>query len=186
MVQDGLKRAIILFILREIIFFFAWFWGFFHSRLSPNNELGILWPPSGLYPLDPLSVPVLNTFILLSSGVSVTWAHHLSIGNKNITKQISLTIFLGLLFTGYQLLEYLESLFCLGDSIFGRVFFVTTGFHGVHVILGTLLLASMFRLFSLKRKISRHALGFDFAIWYWHFVDVVWLFLVTFYYFWGI
>jgi len=177
----------ILFILSEICFFFSFFWAFFHSSLVPTIELGSVWPPQGIEVLNPFSVPLLNTAVLLSSGATVTWAHHAIISGKRdeAIQGLFLTLILGALFTSLQVMEYIEASFCIADSVYGSVFFVATGFHGLHVIIGTTFLAvCWFRL--LYHQFTRHHhFGFEAASWYWHFVDVVWLFLYVCIYWWG-
>ena len=183
----GLKMGFLLFIVSEVLFFVSFFWAFFHSSLSPAVEIGVMWPPVGIDPLNPFSVPLLNTAILLSSGATVTWAHHSIVsGDKNeAVKGLSLTVVLGVLFTALQAFEYLEAPFCIADSVYGSTFFVATGFHGFHVIIGTIfLLVCLLRLNSSHFTRSHH-LGFEAASWYWHFVDVVWLFLYVCIYWWG-
>lgn len=186
-VLSGIEIGIILFIVSEVMFFFSFFWAFFHSSLSPTGEIGLLWPPSGVSPLDPFSVPLLNTVILLSSGVTVTWTHRALIEKEhlNSVKSLLLTVILGAYFIRIQYIEYCTSTFAIRDSVYGSVFFVTTGFHGLHVIIGTLfLLACWLRL--VKGHFRRdHHFGFEARAWYWHFVDVVWLFLFCFVYWWG-
>lgn len=185
-VQDGLKWGIALFIFREVLFFVAWFWAFFHNSTVPVQDLGNTWPPVGVFPINPFQVPLLNTIILLSRGITVTWAHHNLIKGYSIIKRIVLTITLGFLFTLCQLIEYIEASFSIAERAFGRRFFVTTGFHGLHVIIGTLFLLFIF-IRSLNMEFSaNHHIGAEFAIWYWHFVDVVWLFLFSFIYWWTI
>jgi cytochrome c oxidase subunit 3 len=194
LVQKGLKLGMILFIVSEIMFFFGFFWAYFHFSLSPAIEIGCLWPPYGIQVFDHLHVPLHNTFILLLSGVFVTWCHHNIITttisydeNKRLyINRISLiiTIILAIHFTNYQLIEYLEAGFNISDSVYGSIFFMSTGFHGFHVILGTcFLIVCLIRLY--KGHFSQtHHLGLEFAIWYWHFVDVVWLFLYICVYWW--
>jgi len=186
-VETGLRWGIMLFIVSEVIFFISFFWAFFHRRLSPNVELGCLWPPLGLEAFDPFKVPLINTIILLSSGVRVTWAHHaLMEGNYSRAREaLSVTIFLGVYFTAIQLLEYVESSFCISDSSFGSTFFVATGFHGLHVLIGTLFLVFTLVRFSIGKIREHHHFGFEASAWYWHFVDVVWLFLFVTIYWWG-
>ena len=184
-VQDGLKWGMFLFILREGLFFIAWFWAFFHARVAPIIEIGMLWPPLIVSPLNPFSVPLLNTAILLSSGVMVTWAHHNIQKNRNVFLPLLLTLALGFMFTFFQVFEYINREFSISDRIFGTTFFVSTGFHGLHVIIGALFLrVCIFRFVNIEISISHH-LGFEFSIWYWHFVDVIWLFLFSFIYWWG-
>jgi len=187
LVEFGLRYGILLFILSEVLFFFSFFWAFFHSRLSPSTELGAIWPPLGVQPFNPLEVPLLNTIILLSSGVSVTWSHHalLSGNHSAATTGLIVTISLGAYFTALQALEYFEATFSIADRSFGSTFFVATGFHGLHVIVG-----SLFLLWCATRLIRghfspSHHFGFEAAAWYWHFVDVVWLFLYIVIYWWG-
>ena len=183
----GLRWGIILFIVSEILFFFSFFWAFFHSRLRPTIEIGISWPPTEIHPFNPFQIPLLNTTILLSSGVTVTWAHHSLIENNfsETTQGLLLTIFLGVYFTFLQALEYIEASFSIADSVYGSTFFVATGFHGLHVIIGTLFLLVGLARHQKGYFSSAHHFGLEAAIWYWHFVDVVWLFLYTFIYWWG-
>nr|AIG23298.1 cytochrome c oxidase subunit III [Neophascogale lorentzii] len=186
-VQKGLRYGMILFITSEIFFFLGFFWAFYHSSLSPALELGSCWPPVGVHPLNPLEVPLLNTAILLASGVSITWAHHslMEADRKQMIQSLSITIALGLYFTALQAMEYYEAPFTISDGIYGSTFFVATGFHGLHVIIGSLfLIVCLLRQFSYHFT-STHHFGFEAAAWYWHFVDVVWLFLYVSIYWWG-
>ena len=183
----GLRWGIILFIISEILFFVSFFWAFFHRSLAPTVEIGAIWPPMGITPFNPIQIPLLNTAILLASGVTVTWAHHSLIeGNHTQTTQgLIITVGLGLYFTALQAFEYYEAPFTIADAIYGSTFFIATGFHGLHVIIG-----STFLLVCLARHIiyhfsSNHHFGFEAAAWYWHFVDVVWLFLYISIYWWG-
>ncbi|YP_002808594.1 cytochrome c oxidase subunit III (mitochondrion) [Tachypleus tridentatus] len=183
----GLRWGMILFIISEILFFVSFFWAFFHSSLSPSIELGSSWPPTGIYPFNPFQIPLLNTAILLSSGVTITWAHH-SIMENNYMQSVQalfLTVILGIYFTSLQAWEYWEAPFSISDSAYGTTFFVATGFHGLHVIIGTsFLFICLFRLLSFHFSPNHH-FGFEAAAWYWHFVDVVWLFLFISIYWWG-
>jgi len=185
-VQVGLRQGMILFIVSEVMFFFAFFWAFFHSSINPTIEI-VQWPPAGIDVIGPWGVPLLNTVILLSSGATVTWAHHaIFTGNfRRTVEGLVLTCFLGCFFLSVQLLEYAEAPFTIADSVFGSTFFLTTGFHGFHVLIGTIfLIVCLIRLY--KQEFSReHHVGFESAIWYWHFVDVVWLFLFVVVYWWG-
>nr|YP_009574719.1 cytochrome c oxidase subunit III [Styracaster yapensis]QBG38264.1 cytochrome c oxidase subunit III [Styracaster yapensis] len=186
-VNNGLRYGMILFITSEICFFFAFFWAFFHSSLAPTIELGVSWPPTGIVPINPFLVPLLNTAVLLSSGVTVTWAHH-SILSKNRNEAIQalfLTVLLGLYFTALQAWEYFDSPFTIADSIYGSTFFVATGFHGFHVLIGTTFLSICFLRLITFHFSNNHHFGFEAAAWYWHFVDVVWLFLYVCIYWWG-
>jgi len=186
-VQLGLRYGMILFIVSEVMFFVAFFWAFFHSSLSPTVEIGAVWPPKGIEVLNPWEIPFLNTVILLSSGASVTWAHHaLLIGDrKQGLYGLIVTILLAILFTSFQVMEYYEAPFTISDSIYGSTFFLATGFHGFHVFVGTVFLTvCFFRLFHFHFT-KNHHFGFEAAAWYWHFVDVVWLFLFVSIYWWG-
>nr|UBN09056.1 cytochrome c oxidase subunit 3 [Parapanesthia pearsoni] len=186
-VTKGLRWGMILFIISEVFFFISFFWAFFHSSLSPTIEIGSLWPPIGIQPFNPLQIPLLNTAILLSSGVTVTWAHHgLLENNYNQSFQgLFLTIILGIYFTALQAYEYLEASFTIADSVYGSTFFMATGFHGLHVIIGTTFLLTCFLRHLFYHFSSNHHFGFEAAAWYWHFVDVVWLFLYISIYWWG-
>nr|YP_010620311.1 cytochrome c oxidase subunit III [Pedesta hyrie]WAX37287.1 cytochrome c oxidase subunit 3 [Pedesta hyrie] len=186
-VLKGLRWGMILFIISEIFFFISFFWAFFHSSLSPNIEIGTSWPPSNIIPFNPFQIPLLNTIILITSGVTVTWAHHaLMENNFSQTKQsLLLTILLGIYFTILQAYEYFEAPFSIADSIYGSTFFMATGFHGLHVIIGTIFLITCFFRHLKTHFSSNHHFGFEAAAWYWHFVDVVWLFLYISIYWWG-
>ena len=186
-VELGLRWGIALFIISEVFFFVRFFWAFFHRRLSPNIEIGAIWPPFGIKVFNPFQVPLLNTVILISSGISVTWAHHtLIIGNYSQTKLgLVLTVILGFYFSILQILEYYEASFTFADRVYGSTFFIATGFHGLHVIIGTLfLLVILIRHLKYEFR-KNHHFGFEAAAWYWHFVDVVWLFLYIVIYWWG-
>uniref|UniRef100_A0AAU7VAI2 Cytochrome c oxidase subunit 3 n=1 Tax=Stenopsocus nepalensis TaxID=3074945 RepID=A0AAU7VAI2_9NEOP len=186
-VSNGMRWGMILFITSEVLFFLSFFWAFFHSSLAPSMELGLSWPPNGVHPFNPIQIPLLNTIILLSSGATITWAHHALLKN-NYTQTVSslvLTVVLGLYFTTLQAYEYIEASFTIADSVYGSTFFMATGFHGLHVIIGTI-----FIVISLGRQVkphfsNNHHFGFEAAAWYWHFVDVVWLFLYVSIYWWG-
>lgn len=186
-VAKGLQWGIILFITSEVFFFVSFFWGFFHRRLTPSIELGITWPPIGILPFNPVQIPLLNTLILLTSGLTVTWAHHGLIENnyKQAIQGLSLTVILGIYFSLLQGFEYIEATFTISDRVYGSSFFIATGFHGIHVLIGsTFLLTCLIRL--INNHFSRiHHFGFEAAAWYWHFVDVVWLFLYISIYWWG-
>nr|WGO57475.1 cytochrome c oxidase subunit III [Perisphaerus sp. 3 ZQW-2023b] len=186
-VIKGLRWGMILFIISEVFFFISFFWAFFHSSLSPTPEIGSLWPPVGIMPFNPLQIPLLNTTILLSSGVTITWAHHSLLENNynQAFQGLLLTIILGVYFTVLQAYEYIESPFTISDSIYGTTFFVATGFHGMHVLIGTTFLMMCLIRHSKYHFSSSHHFGFEAAAWYWHFVDVVWLFLYISIYWWG-
>jgi Heme/copper-type cytochrome/quinol oxidase, subunit 3 len=183
----SIKYGIILFIRSEILFFFRFFWRFFHHRLSPNYEIGLIWPPLNIKSFNPINIPLINTIILLRSGISVTWAHSRICFNNSIqtNKRILITIILGLLFSILQFYEYITCPFCIRDSVYGRRFFVTTGFHGIHVIIGTTFLTQVLMRLKIIHFSRKHHLGIEISIWYWHFVDVVWLFVYIRIYWWG-
>lgn len=186
-VEIGLRSGIVLFILSEVFFFLRFFWAFFHFRLSPRIEVGRVWPYIGISPFNPLGVPLLNTIILLSSGVRVTWAHHALIRGSSIEfkHRIYLTVVLGVYFSFLQSLEYYEASFSISDGAYGSRFFITTGFHGLHVIVGTtFLFVCLIRQIKHEFRVKHH-FGFEAAAWYWHFVDVVWLYLYLCVYWWG-
>nr|QFI35937.1 cytochrome c oxidase subunit III [Mileewa albovittata] len=186
-VMSSMKMGMMLFIISEIFFFLSFFWAFFHSSLSPSMEIGMQWPPIGIKPFNPMNIPLLNTIILISSGISLTWAHN-SLLNKKINQTMQamvLTISLGMYFSLLQMYEYIESPFCISDSIYGSSFFMSTGFHGLHVIIGTIfIIVSSLRIMNLHFS-KHHHMGFEASAWYWHFVDVVWLFLYISIYWWG-
>lgn len=186
-VEIGLRWGIILFIVSEVFFFLSFFWTYFHIRLAPRTEIGGVWGPIGLEAIDPLRIPLLNTTVLIVSGISVTWAHHALIeGNHGELKLgLAITFMLGILFTGLQLMEYAETSFSMADRCYGSVFFIATGFHGVHVLVGTLFLISIYVRARKGQFRAIHHFGFEARAWYWHFVDVVWLFLYLFIYWWG-
>jgi len=186
-VRKGLQLGMILFIISEVCFFVAFFWAYFHSSLTPAVELGAIWPPLGINILNPWNVPLLNTILLLSSGATVTWAHFAIISNnrKESILALILTIILAVLFTTLQGVEYYEAGFTIADGVYGSTFFMATGFHGFHVIIGTIFLTvSLIRLINYHLT-NLHHFGFEAAAWYWHFVDVVWLFLFVSIYWWG-
>nr|AOY40025.1 cytochrome c oxidase subunit 3 [Scolytinae sp. BMNH 1040327] len=186
-VAKGLRWGMMLFITSEVFFFIAFFWAFFHASLSPNIELGMNWPPKGISTFNPLEIPLLNTLILLSSGVTITWSHHsLMENNFNQAKtSLLLTVVLGMYFSVLQGYEYMEASFSIADSIFGTTFFMTTGLHGMHVLVGTSFLAVCLMRLQMNHLSNKHHFGFEAAAWYWHFVDVVWLFLYLSMYWWG-
>jgi len=205
-VQKGLRLGMILFIVSEIMFFFAFFRAFFHSSLAPTIEIGSLWPPKGIQEFNPFGIPLLNTFILLLSGITVTYTHQLLLANntyivkrytitpkrgmkqvrfvptlgytnKEIIEGFRFTIGLAILFTIFQALEYLEAPFSIKSGIYGSTFFLTTGFHGIHVIIGTIFIIICYIRYILYHYSPKHHFGFEAAAWYWHFVDAVWFVL---------
>jgi len=186
-VQRGLRLGMILFIVSEVMFFLAFFWAFFHSSLAPVYNIGGVWPPHSITAMNTYTIPLTNTFILLSSGATVTWAHHAIILNAKRHTIIALiyTLSLAALFTYFQGLEYVSAPFNISDGIYGSCFYMATGFHGFHVFVGTIALAVSFVRIILNHATNTHHFGFESAIWYWHFVDVVWLFLFINIYWWG-
>lgn len=186
-VKNGLMLGMILFIVSEVFAFLSVFWAFFHSSLSPAIEIGGAWPPIGITPLDPFAIPLLNTFLLLSSGAFITYGHHALIaGNrKACIDGVLLTIVLAIIFTGLQYFEYSEAGFTMADGVYGSAFYASTGLHGFHVIIGTIFIGvSLIRIINYQLT-TKHHNGFESSILYWHFVDVVWLFLFVAVYFWG-
>ncbi len=190
-VRIGLRYGMTLFIASEVMFFVGFFWAFFHFALFPEHVSGAetaIWPPAGIHTFDPFHLPFMNTMILLLSGCTVTWAHHSLIegDRKRLIMALGLTILLGMSFTAFQALEYSEAPFKFsGGGVYPAVFFLATGFHGFHVIIGTcFLIVCWFRSRAGQFTPQRH-FGFEAAAWYWHFVDVVWLFLFVAVYWWG-
>jgi cytochrome c oxidase subunit 3 len=186
-VQLGLRYGMLLFIVSEIMFFFAFFWAFFAAALAPVIEIGSIWPPKGIDPFNPIEVPLLNTLLLLCSGATVTYAHHaITAGNKiEAVFGLVLTIALATVFTCLQAFEYVSANFTISDGIFGSTFFMATGFHGFHVLIGTIFLTVCLIRLILNHFSIQHHFGFEAAAFYWHFVDVVWLFLYVAIYYWG-
>jgi len=186
-VRKGLKIGFLFFIASEIMLFFGFFWAFFHSALCPSIELGAIWPPVGLNVIPVFDFPLFNTFILIISGFAVTWAHRgISLGSfKESIDGLILTILLGLFFIFLQGLEYYESTFNLQDGIYSSVFFLLTGLHGCHVIVGVCFLFICFISLLFNHFLTNHYLRFVFAVWYWHFVDIVWILLFLSLYCWG-
>lgn len=181
------RFGMILFILSEVFFFVSFFWAYYDASLAPCVELGMQWPPKGILPLGVYSVPLLNTVILLSSGVTITWSHHALVNNNFTSSFIGLivTVCLGVYFLYMQYLEYSERAFSISDGIYGTTFFIRTGFHGMHVIVGTTFLFYVLVRMTKGVLLHNHHFMFEAAAWYWHFVDVVWLFLYISVYWWG-
>nr|YP_009939492.1 cytochrome c oxidase subunit III [Chrysomela vigintipunctata]QNV48733.1 cytochrome c oxidase subunit 3 [Chrysomela vigintipunctata] len=186
-VTKSLRWGMILFITSEVFFFISFFWGFFHNSLSPSIELGMIWPPKGILTFNPIEIPLLNTLILLTSGLTITWSHHSLMENdyNQSLQSLALTVMLGVYFTILQAYEYIEAPFTISDSVYGSSFYMATGFHGLHVMIGTMfLLVCLIRHYYMHFSVIHH-FGFEAAAWYWHFVDVVWLFLYVSIYWWG-
>jgi len=182
-----LRIRILLFILSEVCFFFSFFWAFYDASIAPTIDIGIMWPPKGIMPLSVYSVPLLNTVILLTRGITVTWAHHALINNyynKSLYGLI-VTVLLGAYFIVIQWVEYNEASFSMADGVYGSTFFIATGFHGMHVSIGALFLLYVAVNVFQGKLLYNHHFRFEAAAWYWHFVDVVWLFLFLSVYWWG-
>ena len=194
-VQISHRYGMILFIASEVMFFVAWFWAYFNTALFPADLKDVartafthgVWPPPGIETFDPWHLPLLNTLILLTSGTTVTWAHHalLEGDRQGVKWGLILTVLLGATFTCVQAYEYSHAAFAFSGNIYGATFFMATGFHGAHVLIGTIfLIVCLVRVLNGHFTPTQH-LGFEFAAWYWHFVDVVWLFLFACIYVWG-
>jgi heme/copper-type cytochrome/quinol oxidase subunit 3 len=184
-VRHNLRVGWSLFILSEVMFFFALFWAFFHSSLSPAMEIGFVWPPKGIIVFRPWEIPLANTVILLSSGAFATWAHYsVSVSSAELQLGLRFAIILGALFTYFQAKEYQTAGFSITDGIYGSLFYIITGFHGLHVFIGTVFLYNCLRK-SYQGFITSSSVLVDLFVWYWHFVDVVWLFVYVFIYWWG-
>ena len=193
-VQDGLKIGMVLFIISEVMFFFAFFFSYFYASWFPSGIADGLWvisdgmwPPKGIKTFDPWDIPFLNTVILLLSGTTVTWAHYAieQQDQKNSINALTITILLGFSFSCLQLYEYMHAEFGLTDGVYAANFYLATGFHGIHVIIGTIFLFICLLRAIRGDFIKGGYLGFEFAAWYWHFVDIVWLFLFIFVYVFG-
>lgn len=187
-VAHGLRMGMLLFIVSEVMFFFAFFWAYFNASIPALSFVASpTWPPEGVIPFKTWDLPFLNTLILLTSGVTVTYAHHaIRLGdNKKGAAGILLTVILGVIFSVCQAFEYSHAAFGFKDGIYSSTFYLATGFHGFHVIVGTIFLAvCYFRAVKGHFTPEKH-IGFEAAAWYWHFVDVVWLFLFVAIYWWG-
>ena len=191
-VQLHLRYGMLLFIASEVMFFVAWFWAFFDASLFSGETIqysrfevtGGVWPPVGIETFDPWHLPLLNTLILLTSGTTVTWAHHAVVHNdrEGLKWGLTLTVLLGVLFSIVQAYEYSHAAFGFSGSIYGATFYMATGFHGFHVIVGTIFLLVCLIRASMGQFTPQKHFGFEAAAWYWHFVDVVWLFLFAFVY----
>ncbi|NKJ40563.1 MULTISPECIES: cytochrome c oxidase subunit 3 [unclassified Novosphingobium] len=191
-VQLHQRYGMILFIASEVMFFVGWFWAFFDFSLFPSkintDVIGGVWPPKAIEAvINAFDLPLLNTLILLCSGTTLTWAHHALIhGDRKSLKQgLAATILLGLLFTSIQAYEYVHAPFGFGQNTYGSAFFMATGFHGFHVIIGTIFLIVCWIRAERGEFTPRQHFGLEAAAWYWHFVDVVWLFLFVAIYVWG-
>lgn len=186
-VKANLRQGVVLFILTEVVFFFGFFWAFFHSALAPTVQIGCIWPPVGITALNAVQLPLLNTCLLLLSGVYITICHLYVVKGyiRSAFEFYFYTLLMGAVFTLIQGFEYNVAQFTIADSVYGSTFFLLTGFHGFHVIVGTILIViCLIRTLEGHFSINRHV-GFEAAAWYWHFVDVVWLGLFFCIYVWG-
>ena len=192
-VQLHHRYGVILFIAYEAMFFVAWFWAFFNFSLFPEGyeaiatTTGGVWPPKDIELLDPFMYPLLNTLILLLSGTTLTWAHHALIegDRQGLKNGLICTVVLGVIFSGVQVYEYMHAAFAFSGHIYGATFYMATGFHGFHVFIGTVFLIVCLLRANAGHFKPNHHFGFEAAAWYWHFVDVVWLFLFLAIYVWG-
>lgn len=186
-VRRGLRIGMLLFIVSEVMFFFAFFWAFFHSSLNPVWEIGCQWPPKGIHTISPWGLPLLNTFILLTSGAYMNAAQYYMIAGyrQSVTICLIYCMVLAVLFTSFQAWEYSKADFSINDSVYGSCFYMITGLHGFHVIIGTIFIFICFVRHIFHHFTRKIHIGFECAAWYWHFVDVVWIFVFLFIYWWG-
>lgn len=187
-VQNNLTIGFILFVVSEAMIFISFFFSYFYNSLIPDPySFGGMWPPIGIESMDYKSVPLLNTAILFFSGISITATHNYLINKNKISTifYLLITILLGLLFVYFQYFEYFNALFTISDSVFGSSFFLITGFHGIHVIIGVAFLFVTFLRLIFNHFYFNHFLGFNFSSIYYHFVDVIWIFVFAFLYCWG-
>ena len=185
--EVGFRFGMALFIASEVMFFFAFFWAFFGASMFPTEAIGFVWPPENIHTVPAFDLPFMMTMILLLSGCTVTWAHHavLENDNENLVKALGLTVLLGVAFLGFQVYEYAAAHFGFTEGIFASTFYMATGFHGFHVFVGTVFLYVCYKRAKKGHFTKDRHFGFEAAAWYWHFVDVVWLFLFIAVYWWG-
>jgi cytochrome c oxidase subunit III len=185
-VRRGLRVGMALFITSEVMFFVAFFWAFFNASLKVDPAVS-QWPPAGVQTLETWHIPFLNTLILLSSGLTVNWAHHaLRAGRRgDVVKGLALSAVLGATFLSLQAYEYGQATFGFKEGVYPSVFYMATGFHGFHVFVGVCFLTVCLVRASRGDFTPDQHVGFEAAAWYWHFVDVVWLFLFVWVYWWG-
>ena len=183
----GFRYGMSLFIASEVMFFVAFFWAYFNAAFFPTEQIGFMWPPANIHTIDAFDVPFLMTLILLLSGCTVTWAHHaiLEGHTKEAIKALGISVFLGFFFMCFQVYEYTHAHFKFTDGVYASTFYMATGFHGFHVFVGTIFLFVCW-IRTIKGHFTPQShFGFEAAAWYWHFVDVVWLFLFVAIYWWG-
>lgn len=183
----GMRYGMALFIASEVMFFVAFFWAFFNASLFPVPEIGSIWPPQGMEVIPPFDLPLLMTMLLLLSGCAVTWAHHaiLAGNQRDLVRGLAAATLIGVVFLGFQVYEYIHAPFGFADNVYTSAFFMATGFHGFHVFVGATFLGVCWAR-ARKGHFTREShFGFEAAAWYWHFVDVVWLFLFFAIYCWG-
>ncbi|MGH1398419.1 MAG: cytochrome c oxidase subunit 3 [Alphaproteobacteria bacterium] len=185
--EIGFRYGMALFIASEFMFFVAFFWAFFSSAFFPTEAIGFIWPPENIHTVPAFELPLLMTLILLLSGCTVTWAHHAVLENnqKDLVKALGLSVALGFFFLCFQIYEYVHAHFGFSDGIYPSTFYMATGFHGFHVFVGTVFLAVCWWRAAKGQFTADKHFGFEAAAWYWHFVDVVWLFLFVAVYWWG-
>nr|ALJ93771.1 cytochrome c oxidase subunit III [Megachile strupigera] len=186
-IKKMLKFSMILFIISELMFFISFFWTYFHMMLSPSIEIGMNWPPKNIIMFNPYKFPLLNSLILISSGMTLTWSHYCLMNKKYFMSKILLflTIMLGMIFSFIQYIEYYEAPFSINDSTFSSIFFLMTGFHGLHVFIGIIFLLTCFIRMLMNHFSNYHHFNFESSSWYWHFVDVIWLLLYIIIYWWN-
>nr|YP_009236617.1 cytochrome c oxidase subunit III [Hormaphis betulae]AMJ17082.1 cytochrome c oxidase subunit III [Hormaphis betulae] len=186
-IMNLIKFSMILFIISEMFLFISFFWNFLHNSLSPSIELGLNWPPKNINFFNPMLIPLLNTIILLTSSFTITLSHFYLLNNnkKKTTMFMNLTIILSVYFLLLQMLEYKEATFTFSDSVFGASFYMATGFHGMHVMIGMMFLSiNLLRIINMHFSFIHH-ISFELAAWYWHFIDIIWLFLYMTFYWWN-
>ncbi|MBT4879408.1 MAG: cytochrome c oxidase subunit 3 [Alphaproteobacteria bacterium] len=186
-VRIGLRYGMVFFIISELMLFASFFWAFFNASLFPTEATGGVWPPVGIDPFNPFRLPYLNTLLLLLSGTTITWAHHAMLENnrKDMVRGTGLTVLLGIVFLCVQIFEYAHAPFAFTGGIYPTLFYMATGFHGFHVFVGIVFLTVCFFRARKGHFKPNHHVGFEAAAWYWHFVDIIWLFLFVFVYWWG-
>jgi len=186
-VRKGIIMAYLLFLLTEILFFVGIFWAYIHSSMGPTVEIGSMWPPIDIISIGPLELPLFNTIILLSSGATITYSHHSLLANNysGAVNGLLITIILAILFIICQYLEYYFSTFTISDGVYGSCFYLGTGWHGGHMIVGCISLIYCFLLMINYHYTSNHHVGYECTIYLWHVLDLVWLILYVLFYFWG-